>query len=354
MSLLAQDERLTRRVGAVALAVLALAFVFFVFIYDRIEWGSHTRVKVYFHHVGSLHEGAPFVVAGDSVGKVETIALSPRGAPGPLNGDEGVVVIVAIETKMAKRLDRSGDVFIASRGALSDRYLELGPPVEGKDGTMLVEGDKLVGRDPPSLDRVLQRTWDNLNAMAAFTSDLKPEFDALRAQIDELRTHFNDTGTNLDIPNIAELGPLLDDASQITADIKHIREQGLGGEAGMAKLADVITRARGLVTASGVAFDKLAASTTALRGGLDSMRGRLGTKGDQAIAAVELAIDRVRADIVKIDPLLAEIDAFNQHLARGEGSVMKLMHDPEFPEDAKELGKILKRQPWKIINRPPN
>jgi len=63
VSLLAQDERLTRRVGAVALSVLALAFVFFVFIYDRIEWGSYTRVKVYFHHVGSLREGAPFVVA---------------------------------------------------------------------------------------------------------------------------------------------------------------------------------------------------------------------------------------------------------------------------------------------------
>ena len=28
------------------------------------------------------------------------------------------------------------------------------------------------------------------------------------------------------------------------------------------------------------------------------------------------------------------------------------MHDPEFPEDAKELGKILKRQPWKLIDHP--
>ena len=42
----------------------------------------------------------------------------------------------------------------------------------------------------------------------------------------------------------------------------------------------------------------------------------------------------------------------NQALARGDGSIMKLMHDPEFPEEAKELGKIMKRQPWKIIDRP--
>jgi hypothetical protein len=28
------------------------------------------------------------------------------------------------------------------------------------------------------------------------------------------------------------------------------------------------------------------------------------------------------------------------------------MQDPEFPEGAKDLGKIMKRQPWKIIARP--
>ena len=56
--------------------------------------------------------------------------------------------------------------------------------------------------------------------------------------------------------------------------------------------------------------------------------------------------------IDKIDPLLAQVEAVQQHIARGDGSLLKLMHDPEFPEDAKELGKILKRQPWKIINRP--
>lgn len=339
-----------------SLTVIALAIGFFVFIFDRIEWGSHTRVRVYFHHVSSLREGAAFVVGGRTVGKVETIALSPRGEPGPLHGDEGVVVTVAVDAAMARRLDRSGDVFIASRGMLAERYLELGPPVEASAGTMLAEGDKLLGRDPPSLDRVLQRTWDNLTALGGFTADIKPELDALRAQVDELRGHFAATGANVDalIPGIEQLGPLLDDASTIRAEIEQIREQGLGGTAGLAKLGDVVTHARTILAASRVSLDKLDASATSLRAGFESMRGRLGTKGEQAIAAVELAVDRVRADIAKVDPLLAQIDALNQRLARGEGSIMKLMHDPEFPEDAKELGKILKRQPWKIIGRPPN
>ena len=39
MSLLAQDERLTRRVGAVTLVLLAASIVFVIFVYDRIDWG---------------------------------------------------------------------------------------------------------------------------------------------------------------------------------------------------------------------------------------------------------------------------------------------------------------------------
>ena len=79
--MLAQDERLTRRVGAATLVVLALSIVFFVFVYDQIEWGSRIRVRVYFHTTGGLQEGAVLVVGGQSVGHVEAITLVPRGTP---------------------------------------------------------------------------------------------------------------------------------------------------------------------------------------------------------------------------------------------------------------------------------
>ena len=348
--MLVQDERLVRRVGAVSLALIGLAIAFFVFIYDRIEWGPHVRVHVYFHHVGSLHEGAAFIVGGRQIGTIETIALSPRGATGPLGGDEGVVATVAIDGRDAAHLDRGGDVFVASRGALSERYLELGPAPE--PGTPLREGDQLLGRDPPSLDRVLQRTWDNLTTLGGFTDEIKPELDALRTQIDELRGHFDTTATNLALPQVDKLGPLISDASQISDEIRHIREVGLGGELGMVRIAALMTHARAIVAESRASLDKLDASATALRANIESLRARLGTKGNEAIAAVELAIDRIQADIAKVDPLLAQIDALNDRIAKGEGTLLKLMRDPEFPEDAKELGKILKRQPWKIINRP--
>lgn len=350
--MIAQDEQLARRVGGITLAVIGLAIAFFVFIYDRIEWGKHVRIRVYFHHAGSLHEGGPFVVAGQPIGKIESIVLSPRGAAGPLNGDEGVVVHVAIEASEAARVDRGGDVFVASRGALAERYLELGPPPEtAPPDPGLREGDQLLGRDPPSLDRVLQRTWDNLTALAAFNAQVKPELDALRVQVRELRTHV-DPASPTAIAHADTIAPMFLELSGLADEITTLRERGLGGDPGIAHLGEVLDHTRAFVATARGSLARLDASATGLRAGIERLRGTLGAKGDAAIATVGLAIDRVKADIAKIDPLLAQIDGLNQSLARGDGSIMKLMRDPEFPEDTKELGKIMKRHPWRIIIHP--
>jgi len=347
---IAQDEQLARRVGSIALALIGLATAFFVFVYDRIEWGKHTRIRVYFHHAGSLHEGGAFVVGGRAIGKIESIALSPRGALGPLNGEEGVVVGVAIEASEAAHCDPRGDVFVASRGALAERYLELGPPPDGSTGG-LREGEQLVGKDPPSLDRVLQRTWDNLTALAAFRDSVNPELEALRTQIRELRAHL-DPASATAIAHADVIAPMFLEIGGFADELKTLRERGLGSDTGLAHLGEVLDRTRAVVASARASLGKLDATATGLRAAIESSRTRLGTKGAAAVAAVELAIDRVTADIAKVDPLLAQVDALNQALARGDGSIMKLMHDPEFPEEAKELGKIMKRQPWKIIERP--
>jgi len=349
---IAQDEQLARRVGSIALAVIGLAIAFFVFVYDRIEWGKHTRIRVYFHHAGSLHEGGAFVVGGQPIGTIESIALSPRGAPGPLGGDEGVVVIVAIEAREAARCDPRGDVFVASRGALAERYLELGPPPGEPSSTPgLHEGEQLLGKDPPSLDRVLQRTWDNLTALAAFRDSVKPELDALRAQVAELRAHL-DPASATAIAHADAIAPMFVELGGFADELRTLRERGLGGDTGLAHLGEVLDRTRAIVASARASLHTLDASATGLRAGVERLRGRLDTKGAAAVDAIELAIDRIKADLAKLDPLLAQVDALNQSLARGDGSMMKLMHDPEFPEETKELGKIMKRQPWKIIDRP--
>jgi ABC-type transporter Mla subunit MlaD len=338
LSLLAQDQHLARRVGAVTMAVLALAIIFFVFIAGRIEWGRHMRISVYFHSTGGLVEGAPFVVAGREVGRVEAIVLSPAATP--LNGDEGVEVRVAIDLAEARRLVQ-GDVFVASRGPLSARYLELGPP-DGDARVPLHEKDQLLGSDPPSLDRVLQRTWDNLQTVGGFVDDVRPEVAALRVELDKLQET---------LQGIAPDVHLRDDVDALIAEATRTYD-ALGGRPGLDHIGALVDHTHTTIARARATIAVLRTRADALSTGIAALRARLGDKGSQAVASVELAIDRVKAAIDKLDPLLAQVDALQQRIERGEGSLLKLMHDPEFPEDAKELGKILKRQPWKIMDHP--
>jgi len=346
VSLLAQDERLTRRVGAAVLAVVASAIVFVVFIYDQIEWGEHVRIDVFFRQTGGLREGAPLVVAGREIGEIESIGLSPHGAPGPLNGEEGVVVTVAIAKHEAARVTRGGDVFVASRGPLGARYLEIG--AAPADGPSLADDAKpLLGREPPSLDRVMHRTWENLNIAREFQEAVRPEMTELRARLAELETTLDQLS-----PNVVGVAGLGAEVSGLAAEARELRDVGLGGDGGRAKLTGVIGESRATFARARLVLDALGTKARALSANTDALRARLGERGPAAIAAVELAIERIRAAIDKVDPLLAKVDELNARIARGEGSLGKLMKDPEFPEDAKALGKILKRQPWKVMQRP--
>ena len=331
---------LARKVGAGVLALLAVTIVFFVFVRDRIEWGDHLRVRVYFHQTGGLADGAPFVVAGRTIGRVQSIAPVPRGTPGPLGGDPGVVATLAVDAGPARGLV-IGDVFVASHGPLSGKYLELAPGDPG--APPLVDGAELLGRDPPSLDRVLERTWNNLSTLRRFAEELRPDYDALRARLDELQGHLDALAPG--VPLRANLVALLAEGAR-TYD-------ALGGRPGLERIGAVDDHARTTIAQARAMFAELGTRADALAASLAALRGRLDARGDALLARVGVAVDRARAAIAKLDPLLAQIDALQASLARGEGSLMKLANDPEFPEDAKALGKELKRHPWRVFEHPP-
>src|SRR5206468_3474768 len=114
-----------------------------------------------------------------AIGHIESIALATREPM--LHGDDGVVVVVALDRAAAERVSTGGDVFVASRGALSERYLEIGPAP--RPGTPFHDGDQVTGRDPPSLDDVLNHTWTNMVAFQDFTKRFQPQLASLREQI---------------------------------------------------------------------------------------------------------------------------------------------------------------------------
>ncbi len=341
MSLLAQDVQLTRRVGAIALCVTGAAFVFFVFLWDRIEVGSWLRIKVYLAHTAGLHERAPFVIGGQSVGHIESIEPVLHGAAEtPLHGDVGVAITVALEGDEAWKIPAAAEVFVASRGPLSDKYLEVAPP-PGDPGRPVHEGEPMRGIDPPSLDNVLQHTWTNMTTFRLFAEAVRPELDAFRTQLAQLQSQLDALAPGTEL--VAETRGLIDEA-------KRTYNEGLGGPSGVAELGATMTAARATLTHLRATLDLLSPKVAALGGQIDRVRTHVADHDPAAKVADTIA--KVRAAIDRVDPLLATVAEIQDRLAKGEGSLGRLANDPEFPEDAKELGKIMKRQPWKIIARP--
>jgi phospholipid/cholesterol/gamma-HCH transport system substrate-binding protein len=350
VSLLAQDERLAQRVGAVALLVLGATIACFVFLLGRLSLGSPIRIRVVFHHVAGLREHAALVVAGQPVGAIEAIVPLPHGAAGLLGGEVGVVAIVAIDRDDAWKVPARSAIFIASRGALSDRYLEVAAP-PGEPGPAVRDGQELRGVDPPSLDNVLQHTWANMTTFKLFVDGVRPEIQALRGQLDRLRGELDQLAPDAGGAP-AGVAVLSREARALLAAARGTYETSLGGDAGVEGMRATVRDARAAIAQLRAAIDALAPRSTALAADLARAGAHLAAAERLARAAHTLA--EIRAALDKIDPVLARLDELGQRIAAGEGSLGRLMQDPEFPEDAKEVGKIMKRQPWKILARPPD
>ena len=347
MSLLAQDERLARRVGAIALLLMAATTAGFVFLLDRIALGSPTRIRVMFRHSAGLHEHAALVVAGQPVGRIEAIVPVLHGAGGLLGGEVGVAVTVAVDDRSAWKVPASAEIFVASRGPLSDKYLEVAPPA-GAPGPAIHNGQELRGIDPPSLDNVLQHTWTNMTTFKLFVDTVKPELSALRTQLGELREHLDQLA--IDAGASGGLGALRAEARALVAATRHTYETSLGGEAGLDHFRAMVADARQTIAQVRATIDALGPSAAAIAANASRVQGHLA--GTDPFAHAEQLVATIRTVLDKIDPLVAKLDEIGERIANGEGSLGRLMTDPEFPEDAKDLGKIMKRQPWKIIAHP--
>lgn len=334
------DQHAQGRVGAAMMGVILAAAVFVVAVLPRLDFGGGVRVRVTFGHSGSLREGAPLIVAGRTAGKVESIALGENG---------GSVVTVRVDDSYVHMVPIDGDFFISSKGVLSARYLEVGPH-PGKltePGRNVRDGDVVRGIDPPSLDSALNRTWANLERSREFLKAVEPEVEELKESLAALGKTIEDVE-----PSQGAYAKLAVELAQLWKESRELQETLESAGATPGELRELAARA-------GATLDHARAAVARVRAAADELRKDLDRVRSQATKAAPGAIERLRGALQEADALMAKVDRLlagtRELLAvieRGEGSAMKLSRDPEFPEDAKALGKMLKRSPWRIIGHP--
>lgn len=339
MSIRAADVRLSVRVGAAVIVVAIVAIVYLLFLRDRLFLGDVVRVRVTFRHVGSLQEGADVVVAGRRVGIIEAIQLVPAG---------GAVAVARIDADRASWVPENGDFFVSSRGVFSERYLEVGPPLDGSPPSRpAFDGMEVAAAEPPSLDRVWIEAWENLQVARAFMDAVRPEAGALVDALDELSATIDAVE-----PAPGAYDQLAGHVSKLAAEARVTWLTLSAGGATPSDLSALSDRVSGTITKVRGATGLLRARIAAVSGDLVRVRGQIDRARPDLEKKLAKALDAVDGALAKIDAVNAEVQGLLAMIERGEGTIGRLMSDPEFPEDAKALGKILKRQPWRVIGHP--
>ena len=210
-----------------------------------------------------------------------------------------------------------------------------------------------LGRDPPTLDRVLQRTLG------------QPQHDArVRATTCSPRsTQLRARARRRSQATLAGLRPISRSAPMSLALVAEGRQTyaALGGDAGRRshrrrdRPRRAATFAQGRATIAQLRGERRHARRKHRR----LARRASDTRGATAIERVELAIDRVQAAIDKIDPLLAQVELLANSIARGEGSLLKLDERPRVPRGCEGARQDLEapavadhRPPAEISTRP--
>jgi ABC-type transporter Mla subunit MlaD len=327
------DERLTRRVGAVVLVLAVMTVIFVVVVLDRLQPdGVHVRIR--FAEVVGLPPGAAVKLLGEDIGVVRRIAIATAA--------DGVVVDVVLEPAWAKRIPINADFFVDARSALAPRYVAIGPPREGAPpGRKLVEGDEVIGVSPPNLDRILQRTWDNLEEVSRFLEALRPataRMDASAARLSgTLDTLDPRPGASAELR--ARAGDVIGSAQALVDDLR----AGGFDPAAVARL--------------GVQIDGFAArietTVAALRGDIARVRTAvvgLAAVGPDLSARLGVALLAADRTLGQAEELAAAVRGVIADATAGSGAIAAFAADFETIDDIKELTKELKREPWRLID----
>jgi phospholipid/cholesterol/gamma-HCH transport system substrate-binding protein len=342
------DDRVARRVGVIVMALVAVAAAC-VLLVDCSRLRPGIEVTIYFAHIGGLEEGADVQIAGRQVGKVTGVQLLPAAAvrdrSHPLHPAGGVAVHVRLQKRYRSWAQTDSDFFITAKGVLGEPYIEIGPgQVVKADRRPLEDGDRVRGADPARMDQVLVRSFQNMTEFRRLLEDIEPSAHELRAAALRLSATLRDIE-----PEPGAYAALGAGITRFRVALDALTSgweaEGIGPD-DLFALADATgafaERARAELALVGAALDRL-------RADLDRVKGSI---PPELFERIDRAVATARASIAKVDRIVATGQELAQRIERGQGTVGALLNDPEFIDDAKQLGKILKREPWRVIGHP--
>lgn len=331
------ESKLELKVGALLLAAL-LGTLGLLSLMGELSLGSDAALKVDWGHTGNVVKGAPVKIAGVRIGRVETINLLPtrRDAQGDLMP---VQMLLAINKEAMSALRTDAVVTISSQGALGEPYLELYP---GKAATPIAPGASVRGIDSPRIDVVS-------NTLAGFLEKASKMLEEDPGAISGLITNVAGLAKNLDgtmAENRADVRQIVTELNQTVKDLRALSALAKaqlepGGKANM-----IIDDASAAMKVLRTDVPLMSKQAQVALGGVSLLTGGFTEEDNKKLRA---AIGKYSAAGDKMDAIALRADRMLARLEAGEGTMGKVIKDPQVYDDLRALLSDLKSHPWKML-----
>ena len=206
---------------------------------------------------------------------------------------------------------------------------------------VITAGDQLRGIDPARMEHIIVTSFLNARRFGALLDEIEPSMNALKrealiladtlASMDRKSEGFAELVASLRQTN-SEYGRLRDTFAQDMPGLWALYEHS----------GQVLAQLRSELSGLSLSVDALSLEMQALTGRLPEGVGeKFSRASSQALAS-----------IAQLDQSIAQLEDLAARVSKGQGTVGALINDPEFSDDAKKLGRYLKRHPWRLLTKP--
>ncbi len=335
------------KVGALVLFSLAL-LVAFVLALGDFSFGEGFTFEVEFNNAGGLKPGADVAIAGINVGKVESLRFNTN--PTVAESAVGVTATLSVDAEQADAIREDSDFFITTRGVLGEPYIEI--VTRSLDAPPIKKGAVLRGVDPPRMDIIVAKASELLTSL----TDL---LDNPEIQTKDLISNTASLAKTLD-------GFLKDNRADLDQTVDNVRDGSGEARQLLASLNVAVGDGKSLQGAI-TDVEKTAANarniTAKVDGKIDPMLDDVTVTAENARKVTESAdrllvdneakiaksIDNVEVSTQRLAVMSEDAQGIVQGVKDGDGTVGALLTDREVYDDLKEMLRIIKQRPWKIV-----
>jgi phospholipid/cholesterol/gamma-HCH transport system substrate-binding protein len=336
------------KVGALVLFAIAL-LAGFVLVLGDFSFSEGRRLHVEFDNAAGLKPGADVAIAGLNVGQVQSLAFQRHD-----DEETGSVVsaraTLRVDREHFETIRTSSNFYISRRGVLGEPYIEI--VTRSFEAPTIEPGSTHEGVSPPRIDLLTAKAKDLLDALTSLFEDpdvtlakLVQHGASLMAQLDDfVATHRKDldgsvSGAHATIDEaerfLKVLNRAVGEGDELEETLDHTRKTAARADS----ISRKVDRRVGPITED-------LAKTAERAENVSASTERLVHDNEEKL---QESIDHVHASTEDLERLSGDAREVVGRIRKGKGTVGQLLNDRKMYDDMRELLRIVKRQPWRIL-----